>query len=756
LIPRGRRYHVLPGVLNLYLLRGLAGPFLLAFLLITMAMMLERALRLAHELAASGAHLGFFVPMLVQFLPYYVSLALPVAFLIALIVMLSNLDEATELEAMLASGLSLGRIALPLMVAGVAVAAATLVANGYWEPYGRYQFRMLKARALEEARISDLKPLAFYQPVPGMTLTFEQSGDRVARLFLHRTGPTGSEQLLTARYGTLLRPLRGTQLQIELEDGVSYEDGNPAARGGRLAVAFSRYRLREPLRAAGVRPRGNDQKELVLDELAEEAWTSSRQFSPAAVGVELHSRLARSFSVLLLPLLAVPLCLSAKKMGRGLGIACAGAVLILYHHGVNFTKKLALDGDPSPAAAFILLEGALAALVLWIFFASRHLPSHGPLTPLLRRLGSGGEPVVGRSENRARLRGRTVSAYAAGSLAAWIVTCTAALTLIFQMVDIVEHGDDFIERDFGAWDIARYAALRFPALVQQTLPLATLAGSMLAFLRLTRFNEMVAIRGMGISLRRMSLMFIPVVACVGVTAFALAEWVTPNAESELAAWWRKTDPRPASDARWFRIGSDIASVQSTSADGRELRGLTIYRRDSGGLLVARLSAKRAWAAKGGWRMLEVEAMRRTGNGTEHSSRREIFWPVGLGPKEARALFAPSAHISASTARRSLRGEVPVSEGPERFQTRLQRMIAEPLAPLVMMILALPLLLGSSRTGPSWPLLLYPITAGAAFMVCDGILAAAAATGQSLPWMGAWAAPLLFGLLGATVALYADE
>ena len=753
---RGRPTLVLPGLLNLYLLRGLIGPFLLAFFLVTAAMMLERALRLAHEMAASGAHFGLFVPMIVQFLPYYVGLALPVAFLIALVVMLANLDEALELEAMLASGLSLGRIALPLMVAAVLVAAGNLAANGYFEPHGRYGYRLLKARALEEARISDLRPLAFYQPAPGVTLTFERSGRRVERLFLHRSGPGGTEQLLTARSATLARPDEGRLLEIELEDGVSYQDQSPAARGGPLALAFSRYRLREPLRMTGVRPRGNDQKELVLDELVDEARTGARQLPPAAVGVELHSRLARAFSVVLLPLLAVPLCLSAKKMRRGLGIGCAGLVLILYHHAVNFTKKLALDGDPPPVLAFLALEGALAALILSIFFASRHLPSHGPLTPLLRRFGPGGGWIIGRSERGVWIRGRTLSAYAATSLAAWIALVTLGLTLVFQLVDIVERGDDFIERDFGAREIARYAWLRSPMLVQQTLPLATLAGSMLAFLRLTRFNEMVAIRGMGISLARISLMFVPVAAFVGAVTFALSEWVAPNTEAELSAWWRDSDPRPESRARWFRLGGEIVSVEAIGDDGRELRGLSLYRRDSAGVIESRIRARRARAAAGGWRMFEVATMTRRGDRIEHSTQPEAFWPARFGASEARALFAPVAHLTADTARRSLRGEVPVGEGPERFETRLQRRLSEPLAPLVMMILALPLLLASSRTGPSWRLILYPIAAGTAFTVCDGILAVASAAGQIPPWVGAWTAPLLFGLLGITVAIYADD
>lgn len=756
-LPRSRGRLALPGLLNLYLLRGLVAPFVLAFFLISAAMMLERGLRVAQEMAASGAHLGLFVPIMAQLLPYYLGLALPVSFTVALVVMLADRDEALELEAMLASGVSLSRLALPLTAAALAVAAATLLANSWLEPRGRYGFRLLTARALEEARISDLKPLAFYQPAHGVTLSFERIGDgRAEGLFLHRALPGGGEQVLTARSGALTRSSPSPLLQVALEDVVSYEDNAQAARRGPLQLAFRRYELREPMRAGGgIRPRGNDQKELTLGELIEESRTGRRRLPAAAVGAELHSRIARSFSVLLLPLLALPLALSVKKARRGLGIGLAGFLLILFHHAVNFTKKMVLDGSPPPAAAFLLLEAGIAALVLWLFFASRHLPSHGPLTPLLRPWTFRDRPSEPDRAPRLRLPGGTITAYAAGRLALWIAACAAGLTLTFQMVDMVEHGDDFVERGFDARDMARYAMLRLPLLLQQVLPLAALAGSMLALLRLSRFSEMVAIRAAGISLGRLSLMVLPVAAGVAATGFFLAEHATPRAEARLAAWWQESDPRPASRVRWFRIGGEIASARGVTADGRELRGISLYRRDSTGLLSSRLSARTGREAPGGWRLAGVTIVSLTSRGPERSTAPEAFWPARFGREEARALFAPVPHMSAQAARRALAGEAPVGEGPARFETRLQRRFAEPLAPLVMLILALPLALASSRTGPSWALLIYPIAAGTAFVVGDGVLAVAAAAGLIAPWIGAWAAPLLFGLLGITIALYSD-
>jgi lipopolysaccharide export system permease protein len=756
--PRGRQVGVRPGLLELYLLRGLVAPFLLSFSLITAAMMLERALRLAQEMAASGAHLGLFFPILAQLLPYYLGLALPVSFMIALVVMLSDRDEALELEAMLASGISLSRMAIPLMFAALAVAAATLVANGFLEPKGRYGFRLLSARALEEARISDLRPLAFYRPANGVTMSFERiAGGRAEGLFLQRSLPGGGEEVLTARSGALSRSPSSPLIRIGLDEVTSYDGAAPAARRRPLQLTFLHYRLAEPIRlpGGGARPRGNDQKELTLSELVDETLTRRRGLPPAAVGAELHSRIARSFSVLLLPLLALSLALSVKKEGRGLGLGLAGILLIFFHHAVNFTKKMTLDGSPPPALAFGLLEAALGALVLWLFVASRNLPSHGPLTPLNRLLSFTGRPRPARPASRLRLPGGTLAAYAAGRLALWIGACAVGLTLTFQMVDMVEHGDDFVERGFDALDMARYALLRLPLLLQQVLPMATLAGSMLALLRLSRFSETVALRAAGVSLARLSTMLLPIAAVVASASFVLAEYAIPSAEAELAAWWRESDPRPESKARWFRIGGEIASAQGMARRGGELRGIRIYRRDSGGRLTSLVSAETGRAVRGGWQLAAVSTVRLTPRGPERTRSPGPFWPARFGAAEARALFAPVPHISPGAARRALAGEAPVSEGPARFETRLQRRFAEPLAPLVMLILAIPLALASSHSGPSWALLLYPIAAGVAFVVGDGVLAVAAAAGVIAPWIGAWAAPSLFGLLGITVAVYSD-
>jgi lipopolysaccharide export system permease protein len=172
-------------------------------------MMLERALRLVQEMAASGAHLGYFLPMLLQLVPYYLAMALPAAFMIALVFLVSRLDETLELEAMLASGVSLARITLPLSAFGLLVAGAALVAGGVLEPYGRYNLRMLRAEALHAARFGNLQPGAFYSPAEGLTLTFRRRGaepGRIEGVFVRADAGGGRERVADPELARGQRP----------------------------------------------------------------------------------------------------------------------------------------------------------------------------------------------------------------------------------------------------------------------------------------------------------------------------------------------------------------------------------------------------------------------------------------------------------------------------------------------------------------------------------------------------------------------
>ena len=761
--PPGRGLRRLrPGLVDLYLLRGVAGPFLAIVAAVGAALMLERALRLVHDLAASGADIGYFFPLLVRMVPYYLDLTLPAAFMVALVLLVARLDDRLELEAMLASGLSLTRIAAPLVALGVLIGAAGLATSGWLEPVGAYSFRAMRIEAINAGRLARLEPRAIYHPADSLAVTFDRrSGDDgIEGVFVWQRLADGRELVLTGRSGRIGFSARRRLFGIDLGPG-RYVAARPGASGSAPdLVAFDTLAFRESLRLRDSSwQRGWDQNEMTLNELHRALAAGTGNVPRPRMEAEYYSRIARAAILPLLPLLVLPLAFATKRGGRGLGLLLCGTILVAIHHALNLARSLAMGGVADARAAVLGTAGLCAAIVLLVFVSGRHLPSHSPISGVLKRLTDRAARLAPRARTLPSLRGRTVATYLAWQLSKWTALALLAVVALLQMVELLERGDDFVERGMGLADVGRYALLRLPAMLQQGIPIAALAGAMTTFAGLGRHHEMTAIRAAGISQWRILAMALPVPLLLSLAAFFLADDLAPQSQLRLAAWWSETAPARASDeptARWFRIGDEIVRAGGASADGRRLDEVGIFRRDSAGLLVERVSARTATAGPNGWTLSGVGLARIASGRLESATSARRDWHTPLQPSDVAAFFTPSRALSASAARRSLEASAPISQGGALFATRLYRSAAEPLAPMLMLLLALPLAFLSPRSSLRWPAFLYAGGGGLFYLVADGVLTVAGQVGYLPAAVGAWAAPVMAALIGFTVLLYGER
>ena len=482
------------GQLDRYLVRGVAGPFAVVFAAVAIALMLERALRLIHELAASGADIGYFLPLLGQLVPYYLELAVPLAFMGALVLLVARLDERLELEAMLASGVSLARLAAPLVGFGLVLAALALVFGGWLEPHGRHGFRSLKAEAVNAGRLGDLPPLAMFQPDGNLVVTYDRRGADAAMhgVFLWQRLPGGDELVVSGGSGRVGFDADAHVFGLDFGAG-RYVAEDSAGEAYSLDFRSMAFRQSLALREAAWE-RGSDPKELTLSELAVEARDRARGHPPRDVEIEIYGRLARALIVPLLPLLVLPLAFATKKGGRALGVFVCGAFVALSRHLVGLAKNLAEMGAGPPPLLFAATVGGVALLAAALFVSARKLPSHSPIHSLLNPVSKAFARLEPGTRTVPGLRGHALLSYVAWEVGKWTLLALGTIVLLLQMIDVVEQGDVFVERAMGLGDVARYAALRLPPIVQQSVPLAALAGAMAAFALLASRHEITAFR----------------------------------------------------------------------------------------------------------------------------------------------------------------------------------------------------------------------------------------------------------------------
>jgi len=326
---------------------------------------------------------------------------------------------------------------------------------------------------------------------------------------------------------------------------------------------------------------------------------------------------------------------------------------------------------------------------------------------------------------------------------------------VLQVLDLLDVTTDIIERQLGFSGVAYYALLRLPRLIEQAAPLAVLSGALFGFSRLARNSEVTAMRAAGMSAYRVTALAVPAAIVVMLAQLLMATVVAPRTDEALAEWWRATTPsasRQAAEPRTFRVGTDMVVATPASVGGERLTDVSIYQRDAEGRLISTTRARSAVYRDGVW-VLEAPTFRSVAPGrVQSSSAAEMIWRSDLTPGDVEALFAGS-QLSPGAAAAGLEGKAAVRPR-SYYATQLQRFAADPLACVVMLLLAAPVAMANFRSGGT-ALLVTCLAAGLVFLVVDGMFVAVGESGLTAAWLAAWAAPVLFSVGGLTALLYLE-
>ena len=114
-------------LIDRYLLRLLVWPLVGCLGVTVVALLLERVLRLLDVLSQSSARFGYVSQLAINLVPHYLGLALPVAFFVALFIVITKLSDGSEIDALLASGQSLTRISAPFVCVGLFLMVFSLI-----------------------------------------------------------------------------------------------------------------------------------------------------------------------------------------------------------------------------------------------------------------------------------------------------------------------------------------------------------------------------------------------------------------------------------------------------------------------------------------------------------------------------------------------------------------------------------------------------------------------------------------------------
>jgi lipopolysaccharide export system permease protein len=384
--------HRIPDRLDWYTLRSLIGPLLLALGVLLLAQLLERLLRLFDMAAATGASMMVVLHMVATLVPHYLGMALPAAFFAAIFMAVARNGDDNELDAMLATGRSITRMAVPYFAVALSLCAFNLYLFGYLQPMSRYGYQVAAHGARNTGWNARMEDNRFVSVRDGFTLGADSvgaDGRQLRGVFVERRSEP-REEIITAQQGRLMPSADGKRLQLELSDGLIISD---SGEGTVRTVHFTTGRINEDFTAVPppYRNRGNSVRELTLVELWQGRIPPTAEISEDQRAGEMHGRLARTLMPLLLPLLALPLGMAAKRGRRAPGTVFAAVALLALNQSLQFGESLAESGKAMAQISVWLPVVLFGVLGLWLFRSSLQWPGDNPVMRAVSAIEAGFE-----------------------------------------------------------------------------------------------------------------------------------------------------------------------------------------------------------------------------------------------------------------------------------------------------------------------------------------------------------------------------
>ena len=153
-------------ILDRYLVREIALPFVISLLVLTFVLMIPPILQRAQELIATGVQVSVVARALMLLAPQALCNTIPMSVLLGILIGFGRLSADREFVTMQACGVSLMRLLRPVALIALLGTAATAYEIIVALPGSNQAFRTIVADMMEERLESTLAPRVFFDDFP--------------------------------------------------------------------------------------------------------------------------------------------------------------------------------------------------------------------------------------------------------------------------------------------------------------------------------------------------------------------------------------------------------------------------------------------------------------------------------------------------------------------------------------------------------------------------------------------------------------
>jgi len=359
--------------INHYILREITGPALLSLLIFTFVLLMGRIPRLTELVINKGVPLAEILQLFGYMLPTFLSITVPLSFLLAILLAFGRLSSDSEYIALKACGISLYSLVKPVVALAVLFVVLTGFMTNYIEPASKAAFRSKLFNIASSAGSMEITPGVFNDRFDGIVLLAQGVDERkgvLRDLFISDEREGELPATIVAREGRIMPSPGSLGLTLRLKNGSIHRSSTDSRQTTYQIIRFSTYDINLDIGGQLTdKNRRISGGELSWHELQSALKNAEDDKSRLRLEVELHERIVIAFAPLVLVLVGAPLGLQSQRSGKGAGFSLALIVFLVYYVLLSLAGTIAEKGAIPPSVILWLPNACF--LAAGIFFLHR-------------------------------------------------------------------------------------------------------------------------------------------------------------------------------------------------------------------------------------------------------------------------------------------------------------------------------------------------------------------------------------------------
>ena len=276
------------------------------------------------------------------------------------------------------------------------------------------------------------------------------------------------------------------------------------------------------------------------------------------------------------------------------------------------------------------------------------------------------------------------------------------LLVLFSFLALAEELEDVGQGAFTAYDALRVVFYTAPRRIVDLMPVTTLLGGLMGLGAMANHQELIVMRSIGLSRRRISWPVLLLGLLIALGVCAAQSLLVPYAEREAGRIRARALTETGVDSSgglefWTRSDNRFLRVNEVQ-HGQWLTDLEVYTLDPVGRVEQLVQARHATLIGfDQWRLDEVTVTHLGRGGLREERHETLLWPGLLSQEQAEILVRPLESLAPWELLRLVTMLRANGLSDHRHRIVLWQQLSIPVALVAMALLTLPLLLGSLRT-----------------------------------------------------------